>query len=300
MLSFTWTLSVESLLKSYGLLMWEALNANLYTPIITTTNTLLVTGNEKLMLNLCWNLTLVVVSIGLIFFFLAYGVRLLASVTTAADLQFTIFTYFADLEEEMGSADDGLFFFCIFALVIIWFFFFTVSGGFFFKQISWIVAFFLIVGATSVLIPVFVLKNFGIAFAHYVRGAGRTSNLLVEVIMDIIAVSVMSIRFAVQNIRFVFIFLAFIELYEYVCDAMLLQTGAVTLLNTNLNVFYSINFCLHFILQWFLYLYYLGHLTLLFIAQLSIYFALSFWLFFFLYTTFTAEADEIYFRCARA
>jgi hypothetical protein len=52
--------------------------------------------------------------------------------------------------------------------------------------------------------------------------------------------------------------------------------------------------------QVLMYIYYLGHLTILFLMQLSIYFMLSFWLFFFLYTSFLSNPDEKYFISARS
>ena len=52
--------------------------------------------------------------------------------------------------------------------------------------------------------------------------------------------------------------------------------------------------------QILMYIYYLGHLTILFLMQLSIYFMLSFWLFFFLYTSFLSNPDEKYFTVIRS
>ncbi|MCB1712540.1 MAG: hypothetical protein KDH96_08735 [Candidatus Riesia sp.] len=56
----------------------------------------------------------------------------------------------------------------------------------------------------------------GIYFSHYVRGSGRTTNIIFEIMLDVVSVSVIMIRFFIQNIRFVFIFGAFFELYEYI------------------------------------------------------------------------------------
>jgi len=62
---------------------------------------------------------LVVVFLGFVFYILSYGVKLLKTVTTNLDAYTTTFAYFADLEEEMGGVDDGLFYFLVFALVIV-------------------------------------------------------------------------------------------------------------------------------------------------------------------------------------
>jgi len=87
------------------------------------------------------------------------------------------------------------------------------------------------VGATAIFIPAFVLKNFGLAFVNYVRGGGRTSSLMFETMLDFVAVAVIMIRFMIQNIRFVFIFSAFFELYEYIYDKLnfdLLYTAQIS------------------------------------------------------------------------
>ena len=65
----------------------------------------------------------------------------------------------------------------------------------------------------------------GLAFSHYVRGAGNSSNFLFETLLDFIAVSVIFIRFFIQNIRFILIFFAFFELYEYVYLSLNLNPG---------------------------------------------------------------------------
>ena len=55
----------------------------------------------------------------------------------------------------------------------------------------------------------------GIQFVQYVRGASRSTNLIVESVFDTISVLTIIVRFLVQNIRYVFIFSAFFELYEF-------------------------------------------------------------------------------------
>lgn len=289
---------------------WYALASYCYTPVTT----LIATNFNVIpvsLIFLSWvgqSLLLFVVFGGVIFYSLSFGVKLLKTTTTNFDAYMTSFAYFADLEEEMGAADDGLYFFLVFALVIVWFFFFTLWGGFLTTSISWIITLFAVVGLTAVVIPTFVLKNFGLAFVNYVRGGGRTSSLMFETMLDFVAVAVIMIRFMIQNIRFVFIFSAFFELYEYIYDKLnfdFLYTSQVAananfLVGGEHSAWYWYDLVGHYALQWVLYLYYLGHLTLLFIAQLSIYFALSFWLFFFLYTTFTLETQEKYFLVQRA
>lgn len=254
---------------------------------------------------------LTVITIGLllvVFYSLSFGVKLSTNFTTQVDLTTSVYVYFAELEEEMGSVEDASIYFLLFGALIVWFFFIFVGIEIFATQLSAIIAIFGILAFTAFITPSFVFKNFGLAFSHYVRGGGRTSSLLFEAMLDFVAVAVSMIRFLIQNIRFVFIFSAFFELYEYI-------TAGVNLTSLHLWASTSSNVFAHsasvaswgmtsvfatLLLQYILYLYYVGHLLVLFVAQLSIYFALSFWLFFFLYTTFTSRAQENYFAVRRA
>ena len=282
---------------------WTALASYMhnYNPALSTSN-YYFTANSILVM--FFNLTAWSLLFGMIVFYsLAYGAKLLSNFSNNSDLYQVSFNYFADLEEEMGAADDALFYFLTFGLIVVWFFFFTIFSAYLSGSISWIISLFVIVGATAVIVPTFVLKNFGLASVMYVRGSGRTTSLLFEAMLDFVSVAVIMIRFLIQNIRFVFIFSAFFELYEFIYDKFYYDSvlGLTTNITTSgsTSYLYWYEFVSHFILQWILYIYYLGHLTLLFIAQLSIYFALSFWLFFFLYTTFTLENHERYFLIKR-
>ena len=175
------------------------------------------------------------------------------------------------------------------------------------KNLNWILTLFTIVLISGIIIPGAVLKHMGVHFVQYVRGAGRSTSLMFETLLDFISVSVIMIRFFIQNIRFVFIFFAFFELYEFVYDkidvlfrnaGLSFTTFGDTIMQAQ-DGWHMYELVFQLISQWFAYLYYLGHLTLLFIVQLGIYFILSFWLFFFLYTTFLLQPHEKYFFYAR-
>lgn len=254
---------------------------------------------------------LTVITIGLllvVFYSISFGVKLSTNFTTQVDLTTSVYVYFAELEEEMGSVEDASIYFLLFGALIVWFFFIFVGIEIFATQLSAIIAIFGILAFTAFITPSFVFKNFGLAFTHYVRGGGRTSSLLFEAMLDFVAVAVSMIRFLIQNIRFVFIFSAFFELYEYIVGGVNL-TSLHLWASTSSNIFAPSLSVMSWsttsvfgtlLLQYILYLYYVGHLLVLFVAQLSIYFALSFWLFFFLYTTFTSRAQENYFAVRRA
>lgn len=252
------------------------------------------------------NVLLGVIIFGVLFFIFTYGIKLIGNSNSYFDNYYTFYSYFNDVEEELGAFDDVVSYIFVFGLLIVWFFFLTTFSGFVFKSLSWVFSLTNIVALTSVFVPVFVLKNFGLAFVHYVRGSGRTSSLFFEGLLDFISTLVIMLRFVIQNIRFVFIFAAFFEIYEFIYNKFFFDVNywfnfsdkSFFLKNTYSN-WYWYELISHFFVTWGLYLYYLGHLTLLFIAQLITYFALSFWLFFFLYTTFVLETHEKYFFFSR-
>ena len=67
-------------------------------------------------------------------------------------------------------------------------------------------------------LPTALFINFGAVYAHYLRGVGRSDSLVTEVLLDLIGTLVVFIRFSVQNIRFILIFLAYFELYEFIAS----------------------------------------------------------------------------------
>ena len=70
--------------------------------------------------NFLLNTTLYILIFGLVLFYsLSYGAKLFSNYISGVDLYQVTFNYFADLEEELGSADDALFYFLVFGLVIV-------------------------------------------------------------------------------------------------------------------------------------------------------------------------------------
>ncbi len=82
---------------------------------------------------------------------------------------------------------------------------------------------------TILLIPIRLLWDFGLAFGMYVRGAASSSNLIVEAFFDTIGVIIIFTRFVVQNIRFLMVFVAFFELFEWTSAS--LETGYILQFN---------------------------------------------------------------------
>lgn len=245
---------------------------------------------------------------GVITFFLVTAQRVFKDITAGRDNYLANYVHFDDLEEEVGSVDDSTHYFLFFVLIIVWFYFFTVFARFFIiKHSFFIISIFMCVLISGFLVPAALLKQMGIQFAQYVRGSGRSSNVFFEIVLDAISVSVIMIRFFVQNIRFVFVFLAFFEIYEFILDLELNNplnqslyinwTDASNYIKRNGLTIYIL---FKLFITWGMYLYYLGHLTILFIIQLAIYFILSFWLYFFLYTSFFFNSQEKYFFFKKA
>ena len=69
-------------------------------------------------------------------------------------------------------------------------------------------------------LPSTLVINLGVTYSHYLRGAGRSNSLFIEVLLDLIGTFVIFIRFSVQNIRFILIFLAYFELYEFIASVV--------------------------------------------------------------------------------
>ncbi len=139
-------------------------------------------------------------------------------------------------------------------------------------------------------------------FSAYIRGSAASTNLISETVFDIIGIVVVFSRFLIQNIRFVLVFMAFFELFEWVYSGDEVAYVKLELLDLrdSLNeLSLSQGYYIYFIICCFkliiLYLYYALHLIILIFMQIGIYFILSFWLFFFLYTSFIKLTTDYYF-----
>ena len=160
---------------------------------------------------------------------------------------------------------------------------------------------------TILTIPVRLLWDFGLAFGMYARGAASSSNLVVEAFFDIIGVIIIFTRFVVQNIRFLLVFVAFFELFEWAATS----TETAYILQISLNTYNSLEFfnileptsvyiyIITTVKTMFVYLYHLLHLIIVSFMQIGVYLMVSFWLFFFLYTSFFKLTTDSYFSIKR-
>lgn len=233
------------------------------------------------------------------------GIQLLSHNIRGSDLFSDSYSFLSDVDDEVGAVDDIIMYGLIFATIISWFFFFIIFVTYLNNTMSWFLVLLNFVFLTAALLPLFVLYSFGASFPVFVRGAGKSTSLFIEAFLDFIAIGVMFSRFIIQNFRLALVFAAFFELSEFIymtCDFSgvsifdkLLSSNVIGAPSTT----YWYDWVSDFITTQILLVYYWGHLVIVFIGQLINYFLLSFYLFYFLYTTFVFESHEKYFLFRR-
>lgn len=222
------------------------------------------------------------------------------------------FFHFVETEEELGSLDDSLIMLVLFLTIFCWYFLINiiyiiiVANGLNFL----IFGFFVLVGFV-LCIPLSVLIDFGISFSSYVRGAGNSTNLLVELVFDLIGILVVFTRFIVQNIRFVLVFAAYFEFFEWSTLSLTslliehvticISAGEAYIAPSGILSSSTALWCFLSFLVWstISYAYYMIHLLIVLFIQLGAYFLISFWLFFFFYTSFYLTQEEKFFHSKR-
>ncbi len=250
-------------------------------------------------------------SYALIMFGLAYFFSHIIKYRYQSGFNF-FFTYFKTLtdltEQEYGSYDDYKFFLLLLVQILAWYcWVFFIGYTFFLQSESMIILMTFSVMVTILTIPVRLLWDFGLAFGMYVRGAASSSNLIAEAFFDIIGVIIIFTRFIVQNIRFLLVFVAFFELFEWIFSST--DTAYVLKLNydlansidlfTNFSAFNIYAFIICWTKTFLVYFYHLLHLIIVSFMQIGVYLMVSFWLFFFLYTSFFKLATDSYFSVRR-
>ena len=209
-------------------------------------------------------------------------------------------------EKEVGQADD-IFQFIILFLITLFSFILASMGFFFFFNGVFVWPFVAILSVSFLVltVPLNLLLDFGISFTVYVKGTGAGSVLLKEVLFDVISTFIIFIRFLIQNVRFLFIFLAIFELFEWVYAKnnvffsiyfVKSEFSFYALDFVNLDMFTLSTFFLNSLTFIVLYLYYFLHLLFLLIVQISIYIGILLWLFFFLYSTRFFARHESFFK----
>lgn len=198
-------------------------------------------------------------------------------------------------EKEIGPSDDTFLFIILFIVTLVSFVLVTFNVIIFSSKIYvWVLVNLFLVSILVLTIPLNLFIDFGVFFTTYIKGTATSSTLLKEVLFDIIATFIVFIRFLIQNIRFLFIFLAIFELLEWVFSqnsfffTLNFYKNNNIIFNFNLNSLASSNLLtliLNSIIFIILYFYYFLHLLFLLLVQISIYIGILTWLFFFLYST---------------
>ena len=222
------------------------------------------------------------------------------------------FNYFKSLsdlgEQEYGSYDDFKFFLFFLIQMFVWYCWVLFVGYTFSVQSdSKLILLTISVMITILSIPVRLLWDFGLAFGMYVRGASSSSNLVVEAFFDIIGVIIIFTRFIVQNIRFLLVFVAFFELFEWVSVSfetsyLIKASTPFSSLEKSYSMFEPKTLFISLIVVCktiFIYIYHLLHLIIVSFMKIGVYLMVSFWLFFFLYTSFFKSTIDNYFFIKR-
>lgn len=221
----------------------------------------------------------------------------------------TLFQKVSDVsEQEYGSFDDFqillTYLFYVFStyvwVVMSWYLLNLYST-------SWVFSGLLVMTIFMISIPVKLLIDMGAAFLMYIRGASNSSNLITELVFDTIGVIIVFTRFILQNIRLVLVFLAYFELFEWVVSSVDFNflTSILSINSNSTSLFsyfgeYSTFFFLTSLLKTvFIYLYHLLHLIIVSFVQIGIYLMISFWLFFFFYTSSNKNSVDSYFTNKR-
>lgn len=238
-------------------------------------------------------------------FFISYIQNYIQQLTSMNS--FTKLFILNETEKEVGPADDFFFFAVLFILTLTSF----IISSFIVIMLNssvftWAFGSLLLISVLILTVPVNLFLDFGISFFVYIRSSASSSNLIKELLFDIISTFTVFIRFVIQNIRFLFIFSAIFELLEWVFS----NNSSLFLINyySNHNIFINFNISDYFysnkninlliinsILFIILYLYYFLHLLFLLLVQITIYIGISIWLFFFLYSTKFLGKYEKYF-----
>jgi len=199
-----------------------------------------------------------------------------------------------EIEKELNSIDDLIY------IIFIFFSFFSYSFFFysllFFINYSNIVLFFFIynIQLVLILIPTFLLYDYGFYFIIYIRGSTSSSIFLYENILDYINIIAYCLRVIIQLVRLVVILVTFftfselyLEYYYYFYNIYICKS-----FNHSQSSYSLIIFFLILVGHW---LFEFVHLIFIFILQTVAFNVMILWLFQFLFTLFFFEILENFF-----
>lgn len=280
------TLSVPYLSSFYFILMNNLVNESYVNPIANT-------------------LTIIV-----LFFFLTMFVGLYFSHYNSStkeentiDHDYLLAAMTVEAEEEIASIDDTSLVLILLVYIFGWFFYMNsvhlLSN---IPEISLVFYNLPFLYYMIVLMPLFLLYDFGIYFITYLRGASSVSSILMEALYDYIALAAFYIRLLVQNVRLLLMTFTYFSLYECVLNFVSFSwwfNSYETFWENNLYTYTNYSsyyFLIKIPSQLIYWLYELGHTFFVLTAQFVAFFAMAFWLYLFLFTMFVMEQQERYFN----
>ncbi len=281
---------------------------NLYGYILADSTSVVPTLSTSLTLKLHTNMFFDVVVSKWSYVLILFGIGYLISsniptkVNHGFIMYLSIFKNVSDLaEQEYGAYEDYQFFVLFLVQLFVWYCWVLFAGILIWGTgVNYL--FFVITSViiTILTIPVRLLWDFGVSFSMYVRGSASSSNLIVEAFFDIIGVIIIFTRFIVQNIRFVLVFVAYFELFEWTTTTMnysyLMTFYSFDELMISISHSNSIwEIAIYTFKTILVYLYHLLHLVIVSFMQIGVFLMVSFWLFFFLYTSFFKITLDTYF-----
>ncbi len=208
-------------------------------------------------------------------------------------------------EKEIGSIDDMLMPSIIIIYTFGWYFYLYCWNLFCcVPELILVFFFFPLLYYTIGNTPTFMLYDFGILFACYLRGIAPTPTMLFELMYDYIAVIAFYVRILTQGVRLALMFAAYAGMHDFVLFMDYNHrylTGNESLWEEISNINTSISSFTYFflgtlpgiLLNW---MYEVFHTFFVVTGQLVAYFGMIFWLFLFLFTFFVIEKQESYFE----
>jgi hypothetical protein len=228
---------------------------------------------------------------------------------TLIDHDFLIANVTVESEEEIAAVDDLLFGSCLLVFIFFWYFYANVYFAFLdVGEAALVVYLFPFLFYTILFVPASLAIDFGLYFVCYLRGVGKAPISLVEVMYDYIGFAAFYIRLLVQNVRLILMMFTFASFHEIVQIALWdkhwimgdesFLDDLTTAVSSPSGFCYVLVFKLSGHLMYFLYE--LIHLLFVVTAQIIAFNAMVFWLFLFLYTMFSTEIHERFFKIKRS
>ena len=215
---------------------------------------------------------------------------------------------YIESEKEISPVDDFFLVVCYYVVVYSWL---LLSISFLYYldlfECKSVIAYMPILLIIVLSMPSSLIYDCGILFITYLRGVGATTILFLEWIYDCLATLIMFVRLLVQHIRFVLMFFAFFEVLEIIYynrlfPMVIYKSNYEHFLHSLSNGRLAADLaCILYvgIIDTVKLLYQLGHFLFTITSHFFAYFALVFWLFSFLYTSFFNVRLETLFKKKR-